>query len=168
MKRLAVLLSLLCATTCTAQQAIQVRPGPQANAAQEEVVQAFIKKNSDQCCDAIIEAAKQAVERGDISKAEYRRMRMFRMLFPRRFHALAEAALEVYVEEAPVIGDPAQEIDWDALLEFIRELMPIILEFIKALMDIFEPVSIEMPEAPNLIAYTPPYVEEYWLYRRAA
>lgn len=158
----------LCSTQCIA-QTIQLRPNRQDEpVAQDERVQAFIKKNTDQCCDAIIEAAKEAVERGDITRQEYRRMRIFRMVFPRRFHALAEAALEVYVEEAPVIAnDPAQEIDWDALLEFIRELMPIILEFIKALMDIFEHVSLQAIPVDDVV-YETPFVEQYWLPQRRA
>lgn len=37
----------------------------------------------------------------------------------------------------PEAGDKPEEIDWDALLAFLKELLPLILEFIEALLVIF-------------------------------
>lgn len=144
------LLAVMCPDFADAQ-----RPdGPSA----QSVAKAIFAKDKEKCCDAIIEAAKEARDAGDITAKEYRRMRLFRMLFPRRFHALAEAALEQYIEEAPVIAADGtiNEIDWDALLEFLRELMPLILEFIEALMNIFEPLSLAPALDTSYVSAIPP------------
>lgn len=149
------------------------RPAGQAPTA-AAVAEAVMANDRDKVSDAILEAAKEARDRGDISTRDYRRLRMFKLLFPRRFNALAEASLEVYVEEAPIIAadGTVSEIDFDKLLEFIRELMPIILEFIKALMDIFEPVSLDAIPADEVVAvrfndFKPSPPEQFW-YRSAA
>jgi len=91
---------------------------------------------------AVLKAACEAHEAGEISAADLRTIRRVRFRPFARAH-LRELELTV-AEDAVLAGrltasalEAPSEFDWDSLLDFIRELLAMILEFIKSLLVIF-------------------------------
>jgi hypothetical protein len=96
----------------------------------------------------LLNVAKEARDAGEISAIEFLRVR--RVCQPRvwnRMDADAKATIgqqiESFVAEhgvkaGKIAGDKlAADVDWDAILAFIKELLPVILEFIQALIVLF-------------------------------
>jgi len=84
-------------------------------------------------------AAKAAAKRGEISEQDVRRIqrarfRPFVMIALRR-RVIDEAVLCGVLK--PAAAAVPEEIDWDEFLAFLRELLPMILEFIQVIMVLF-------------------------------
>ena len=76
---------------------------------------------------SLLEAAKQAQDDGDISAQDYRKL-AFALKIP-GVAAKMEAAMADHAVESGVAK--AGSIDWDKLLAFIKEMIPIILQLIQ-------------------------------------
>ena len=93
------------------------------------------------CCKAIIFEARKMRQNREISVLDMFRLKlMTRPMFHDKFHELSEALLEEAQEEAPdIFSSPGEDqpygaIDWEKLGEFIQKIMPVILEFVMALL----------------------------------
>ena len=77
----------------------------------------------------------QAVrESEDLTLREKRRIRAFARIYPGGLRTLEEFAIDEAIEQSKLPETQLGEnIDWDALLEFLKELLPIILEIIMAI-----------------------------------
>lgn len=96
--------------------------------------------------ETLLAVARRAREARKISAVDFLRIR--RVCQPRIWNRLDTGAqqtigqqIEAFVAEqavlAGVVAGPAGEVDWDNLLEFLEGLLPLILEFIEALMVLF-------------------------------
>ena len=74
----------------------------------------------------VLEAAKQAVDAGDMSQEQYRQL-SFALKIP-RIAAEMESAMASQAAEDGVVSGPMQNIDWEKLMEFIVKWLPIILK----------------------------------------
>ena len=91
---------------------------------------------------AVLKAGIEAYDAGEISLADLRKIRRVRFRPFARAH-LRELELTV-AEDAVLAGrlkpsaiDRPSEINWDSLLDFLRELLDLILAFITSLLVIF-------------------------------
>jgi len=95
-------------------------------------------KNTRQFCDVLRSEAALALDEGTITHREYRQVRAFSRLRPRK----TQDVMELVQREATAQGLVAatakvDEIDWSAIAAFIKEILPVIIEFIQALVLIF-------------------------------
>jgi hypothetical protein len=96
-------------------------------------------KRLGQFKQAILKGADTAREEGIITARQRRAVTRccrhpVRLFFLRKWVTDAGVAMGAI---SPKAATNPNEIDWDALLEFIKELMPLILEFIEMLMLLF-------------------------------
>lgn len=85
--------------------------------------------------NALMRAAEMAEADGTVPRGtadQIRRPGFIRLWMVRRRCEKAAVAMG-YV----TAGANVEEIDWDGLLDFLRELLPLILEFIQALLILF-------------------------------
>jgi len=87
-----------------------------------------IEKNKKEFRAAVVKVAEQSFKAGEISRAELRRIRGF-SLVPKVLDAWYQVATEDLIHDG--LATSAKAIDWNALLAFIKELIPLILELIK-------------------------------------
>ncbi len=86
----------------------------------------------------LLEAARAGQTEGTITGPELRLIRRTMWLRPRVASELHRRCCGLAYAEGKVEGDVQPgDIDWDALLEWLKELLPLILEFIKELIDLF-------------------------------
>ena len=88
---------------------------------------------------SLLAAARDACQAGDITACDCRAIRRatWRPLVLARLHnQVVEDAAMTGVVTAVQATNP-EEIDWDGFLDFLKDLLPMILEFIKALMLLF-------------------------------
>lgn len=87
---------------------------------------------------AITDVAREALKRGEISKADYRRLNLA-LLFPSINRRLAKFAFDMAVEEQVITtgtgftNHDATEIDWGNFFEFLGEILPQIIEFLRGI-----------------------------------
>lgn len=82
----------------------------------------------------LLQAATEERNAGNISRWQMMQLRVA-TLRPQVMEQLEELA----TQEAVIYGatKSSQEIDWDSLLDFLKEILPLLLEFIMALLNIF-------------------------------
>lgn len=83
---------------------------------------------------ALLAAASAAVTAGEMSPRDLRRLRLV-SIFPSICDRLEDFAVECAIADG--LAAAPGEIDWDQLIKFLEELLPLILEFIQALLVIF-------------------------------
>lgn len=103
---------------------------------------------------ALIAAAEDAAAAGKISKRDLRLIK-FATLFPRIEKQVQAAVAEKAVADGakPPCADPyiaSVGWDWESLIAFLEKLMPMILQLIQTLMDLF---SIALPPGMEQFAY---------------
>jgi len=82
-------------------------------------------------------AVRQAYGEGQISLRQAAALHLAVVLFRDQLEAFCVQQAVTAATLPPEAADKPGEIDWDALLEFLKELLPLILEFIEALLVIF-------------------------------
>ena len=80
--------------------------------------------------EVLIEAAEQARDEGSITQRELRVIR-FATLFPHVLAKVQSAVATTAKEEGTLAASDMAAIDWSAILAFIKELIPLILQLIK-------------------------------------
>lgn len=81
----------------------------------------------------LLKAAKQALKEGTIERDDYRRL-FLASFFPGLMKKLQDYATKLAVEETLFTAEAATKaIDWAKFTDFIKEIMPLILEFLKAI-----------------------------------
>jgi hypothetical protein len=80
---------------------------------------------------SLIKAAEEAQSNGEISRAELFKIRIASISRP-ALRQMQQAVVEQATHEGKIIaGTPIGAVNWDGLLQFIKELLPIILDIIK-------------------------------------
>lgn len=79
--------------------------------------------------DSLLKSAADAFESGEISRQDLRRIRLA-SAFPRLCSSIEKAVSETAHQEG-MVADAVGAIDWAKLLDFIKQLIPLILELIK-------------------------------------
>jgi hypothetical protein len=79
----------------------------------------------------LIKAAEEAQSNGEITRGELFKIRIASISRP-ALRQMQQAVVEQATHEGKIVaGTPIGAVNWDNLLQFIKELLPIILEIIK-------------------------------------
>jgi hypothetical protein len=117
---------------------------------------AFGQLNESQAIDSFNQAVMKSARESNLNRRELLQLR-----FGLTFHGKvlrSQVASKLWTDG--VIGDDFDSsglyridaIDWDSLLPALKELLPMILDFIKQLLEIFgSSVSVESPDDPGVI-----------------
>ena len=80
---------------------------------------------------SLIKAAEEARDAGEITRAELFKIRIASISRP-ALRQMQQAVVEQATHEGKIVaGTPIGAVNWENLLQFIKELLPIILEIIK-------------------------------------
>jgi hypothetical protein len=80
---------------------------------------------------SLIRAAEEAHDAGEITRGELFKIRISSISRP-ALRQMQQAVAEQAVHEGKIVaGSPMSAVNWDNLLQFIKELLPVILEIIK-------------------------------------
>jgi len=81
----------------------------------------------------LLQEAKEALQDGLIEKNDYRRLFLV-SFFPLMLQKLENYCTQLAVEEKVIAATvDTKAIDWNNLKEFIKEVLPLILEFLKGI-----------------------------------
>jgi hypothetical protein len=80
---------------------------------------------------SLVRAAEEAHDSGEITRGELFKIRISSLSRP-VLRQMQQAVAEQAVHEGKIVaGSPMSAVNWDNLLQFIKELLPIILEIVK-------------------------------------
>ncbi len=81
----------------------------------------------------LLQTARQALKEGKIEKDDFRRV-LLASFFPRLMKKLEAYVTTLAVEEAVMTAEASkQAIDWAKFQDFLKTVLPLILEFLKAI-----------------------------------
>ena len=122
------------------------------NVPANEALQQLIAGDRNRFRRALLKAARE--DRG-LTRTQKRRLFLFAYGSPRGMLQLQQAVLAVAIEEGQIADNQLLEnVDWDALLEFIKELLPLIMELITFITGLFADIDLP-PTTPDMIGDLP-------------
>lgn len=81
----------------------------------------------------LLREARTAFKEGKIERDDYRRL-FLAVFFPKLMARIETYATQLAIEEQIITADASTKaIDWDKLKEFLIEILPLILEFLRTI-----------------------------------